>query len=139
MQTDKGAPVSRHPWNRLHRVDLFDGLRPTQLAAVDRLFTEIVLPAGTDLIAEGGVGREFFVIAEGEVTVERDGHEIARLTAGDFVGENALLSAGPRNATVRALTDVRVLVQNRREFASLLDTIPAVRDRIHAAASQRAA
>ena len=125
--------------HRLHQVELFDGLRTTQLAAVDRLFTEIVLPAGTDLIAEGRIGREFFVISDGEVAVERDGQEIARLSAGDFVGEAALLTAGPRNATVRALTDVRVLVQNTREFASLLDSLPTVRERIHAAASLRAA
>jgi voltage-gated potassium channel len=131
--------IRTQPWHRLHDVGLFDGLRPQQLAAVDRLFTELVLPAGSDLIAQGGIGREFFVIAEGEVTVRRDDQEIARLRKGDFVGEVALMGDGPRNASVQALTDVRVLVQNRREFASLLDTIPAVRDRVEAAATLRAA
>ena len=124
---------------RLKQVRLFDGVRPAQLAAADRLFTEIVLPAGTGLIAEGGVGREFFVIADGEVAVERRGRQVARLGAGDFVGEVSLLGDGPRNASVRALTDVRVLVQNRREFASLLDAIPSVRDRIAEAAEARKA
>ncbi len=131
--------IRHHPWGRLHDVELFDGLRPSQLAAVDRLFTELMLPAGTDLIAEGGVGREFFVIADGEVAVFRGRREVARLHPGDFVGELSLLEDGPRNATVRALTDVRVLVQNRREFASLLDAIPAIRERIRAAAELRRA
>lgn len=120
-------------------MELFQGLRHDELAAVDRLFTEVAVPAGTDLIAEGGVGREFFVIAEGEVAVLRGRREIARLHPGDFVGELSLLEAGPRNATVRAITDVRVLVQNRREFASLLDAIPAIRERISAAADNRRA
>ena len=125
--------------DRLRQVQLFDGVRPRELAAVDRLFTEVALPAGTDLIAEGGVGREFFVIAEGEVAVFRGRKEVARLHPGDFVGEVSLLGDGLRNATVRALTDVRVLVQNRREFASLLDAIPAIRERISAAAETRRA
>ena len=131
--------IRQRSTDRLHEVELFDGLRADQLAAVDRLFTELVLPAGTDLIAEGGVGREFFVIADGEVAVLRGRKEIARLHPGDFVGELSLLEAGPRNATVRAITDVRVLVQNRREFASLLDAIPAIRERIRAAADNRRA
>jgi len=118
---------------------LFEGLHRKELATVDRLFTEIELPAGTDLIAEGGVGREFFVIAEGEVAVLRGKREVARLHPGDFVGELSLLDDGPRNATVRALTNVRVLVQNRREFATLLDAIPAIRERIAAAAEARRA
>jgi CRP-like cAMP-binding protein len=125
--------------DRLRSVDLFDGLQHNQLEAVDRLFTELTLPAGTDLIAEGGVGREFFVIAEGEVAVLRGRKEIARLHPGDFVGELSLLEAGPRNATVRALTEVRVLVQNSREFASLLDAIPAIRERVSLAADNRRA
>ncbi len=121
------------------QVTLFDGLRRKDREAVDRLFTEIVLPAGADLIAEGGVGREFFVIVDGEVGVFRGRRQVARLHPGDFVGEVSLLDDGPRNATVRALTDVRVLVQNRREFASLLDAIPVIRERIAAAADQRRA
>jgi CRP-like cAMP-binding protein len=120
-------------------MELFEGLRRREKSLVDRLFTEVALPAGTDLIAEGGVGREFFVIADGEVAVLRGRREVARLHPGDFVGELSLLDDGPRNATVRAVTDVRVLVQNRREFASLLDAIPAIRERIAAAAQSRRA
>ena len=130
--------MSTRPWNRLEHVELFEGLRPGQLAAADRLFTELLLPAGTELMAEGGIGREFFVIADGEVAVRKRGREVARLHPGDFVGEVALLDDVPRNATVRAITDLRVLVQNRREFASLLDALPQLRNRITAAAEDRA-
>jgi CRP-like cAMP-binding protein len=131
--------IRHQPWNRLHGVELFGGLRSSQLAAIDRLFTELVLPAGTDLIAEGSVGREFFVIADGDVAVRKGDREVARLSRGDFVGEVALIGDGPRNATVRAITPVRVLVQNRREFASLLDSVPDVGERVRAAAERRAA
>lgn len=131
--------IRNQPWHRLNDVSLFDGLRSAQLAAIDRLFTELVLPAGTDLIAEGGVGREFFVIADGDVAVRKNGREVARLHQGDFVGEVALIGDAPRNATVRALTDVRVLVQNRREFASLLDAVPAVGERVRSVVAERQA
>lgn len=44
---------------------------------------------------------------------------VLRLSAGDFFGEIALLSGKPRQATVRAVGDVSVLVLNREVFTRL--------------------
>ena len=43
------------------------------------------------LTREGDLGREFFVIVDGEVSVTKDGEEIRRLGPGDFFGEIALI------------------------------------------------
>jgi len=67
------------------------------------------IPAGHRLTREGVVGREAFVVLDGEADVFVDGELIATVGPGDVVGEVAI-DAGPRSATVRARTAMRVLV-----------------------------
>jgi hypothetical protein len=57
--------------------------------------------AGRELIREGQVGREFFLVVDGEAEVTRDGEHLATLGPGTFFGETALLIDGPRTATVK--------------------------------------
>ena len=68
------------------------------------------------VIREGDIGHELFLISEGEVKVDRGGSEVARLGAGDFFGELALLSGNPRNATVIAAAAARNLCARRSRF-----------------------
>jgi CRP-like cAMP-binding protein len=94
----------------LQRVPLFSDLDGRQLKKLAEHFRERTLEPGTSVVQEGtmsGVG--FFVIADGEVTVSRAGHEVATLGAGDHFGELALISERERNATVSAKTRVRAL------------------------------
>ena len=111
---------------RLASIPLFAGSRPRELEQVARLCTEVDVPSGRALCREGETGQEFFVIEDGTVAVSVGGKEVATLGAGDFFGELALLDAGPRNATVTAQTDVRVLVVSRQEFMGLLEQEPVV-------------
>ncbi|MDH3704592.1 MAG: cyclic nucleotide-binding domain-containing protein [Acidimicrobiia bacterium] len=91
---------------------------------VDGLLTPIRVRAGRTLIAEGSVGREFFVIAEGRAEVRRDGEVMNELGPGDYFGELALLGEARRTASVVAVTDMQVMVANPREFRALLEISP---------------
>jgi CRP/FNR family transcriptional regulator, cyclic AMP receptor protein len=112
------------------RVDLIKGLPLFELCSkrdlrrIAALARERPVEAGTALMTEGEPGREFFVVVEGEVDVRRKGRRIARLGAGSYVGEIALLSRSPRTASVVAATPLRVLVIADRDFVELLDTLP---------------
>ena len=111
----------------LKTTPLFEGLSKKDLAAVGRIADEIDLPAGKELIAEGELGHQFFVLLEGEAEVRRRGRKVNTLRAGDFFGEIALLSADSRTtATVTATTPVRVLVLTRPSFSKLLRDAPKV-------------
>ena len=66
------------------------------------------LRRGEELVRQGDEGGELFLLFDGVLEVERDGEVIARLGPGAVVGEAALLSGGARNATLRAVTPVRV-------------------------------
>ena len=110
--------------DRLAGIPLFAHLSAKQLAAVDALVTAIDVKAGRELIHQGDVGREFFLVVEGEAEVRRDGAVIATRGPGTFVGETALLLDQPRNASVVATTDMTVEVIDRKDFRHLLEEYP---------------
>jgi len=111
----------------LARVPLFSRMDGTALSHVAKLADEVDLPAGKELLHEGAIAYEFFLILEGSVRIERDGAPLNRLGPGDFLGEIALLDGGRRTATAIADSTVRLLVLGRREFNSLLNEFPDVR------------
>jgi CRP-like cAMP-binding protein len=71
-----------------------------------------------------------FVVARGRVAVDRNGTRINELGPGGAVGEMALISEGPRNATVTTLEPTLLLVVDHRGFHSLMDVSPTIRLRI---------
>lgn len=124
----------------LRSLPLFADCGPEELKAADSLATRLRLKNGRVLLREGGTDRQLLIIVEGQVGVCR-GEEspLAVLSAGDFVGEMAMLTGERRSATVTALTPIEVLVCNDREFATLIERAPSVRDKLIAAAAERIA
>ncbi len=114
----------------LASVPLFSNCTKRQLQEIGQVADEIVLPAGKVLARQGGVGRESFILLDGTASVTRDGQRVATVTSGDVVGEMAVLSGRPRNATVVAETELRVLVLTRRGLSQLLDDIPGLAKRL---------
>ncbi len=112
----------------LRGVSLFAGLRNRDLEQVAKLADEIDRPAGYVLMREGEQGSQAFVLATGSARVERDGREIAMVGPGQIVGEIALLAEGPRTASATLTEPSHLFVLAHREFHSLLDNVPAVRD-----------
>jgi CRP-like cAMP-binding protein len=112
----------------LRGVSLFSGLRDRDLQQVARLADEVDLPAGHVLMREGDQGSEAYVLASGEALIEQNGREIARVGPGGVIGEIALLAEGPRTASATLTQPSRLFVLAHREFHSLLDDVPAVRE-----------
>ncbi|HUG29295.1 MAG TPA: cyclic nucleotide-binding domain-containing protein [Candidatus Limnocylindria bacterium] len=111
----------------LHAIPLFAKLGDRDLERVGQLADEVDLPAGRVLMRQGESGSEMFIIARGAVVVERDGREIAVRGPGEVFGEIALLSEGPRTATVTCTEPSTLLVLAHREFHTLMDETPGVR------------
>jgi CRP/FNR family transcriptional regulator, cyclic AMP receptor protein len=111
----------------LKRAPLLAGLGRKDIEEVGRLVDEVDVDAGYVLIREGQQGREFFVIVSGTVQIDRAGTVIRTMGPGEFLGDIALLTEGPRTATATTLTPASLLVLGHREFHSLLDQFPSIR------------
>jgi CRP/FNR family cyclic AMP-dependent transcriptional regulator len=112
--------------NLLSSVPVLSACSKEELRSIASLSTEVEVPAGQQLTQQGKTGKEFFLVLEGEARCLVDDREVARFGPGDFFGELALLSQVPRTATVEAVTDMKLLVLNSREFATLLEDNPKV-------------
>jgi CRP-like cAMP-binding protein len=121
----------------LRDVPLFAGLDERSLQAVAILAHEAAFTAGDVLMVEGEPGEAFYVIVEGTVRIDQGDRTVRSLTAGGFLGEIALVERRPRTATATCVTDVRLLEVRAHEFERLLDTLPAVHERVRAAIVRR--
>lgn len=78
------------------------------------------------IFEQGDYGEEMYVIKRGKVEVSRDFNVLAELSDNAFFGEMALVSDEPRNATIKATTDVEALVLKKDDFKQLLETKPSI-------------
>jgi CRP/FNR family cyclic AMP-dependent transcriptional regulator len=111
---------------QLAKVRLFSACTTKELGIIGRAADEVKVDAGKQLVAEGSIGHEFFLILDGTAVIRRGGKKIATLKAGDYFGELALLDRGVRSATVVAETPMVLLVLGQREFSAVLDDVPAL-------------
>lgn len=107
------------------QASVFGRLDDRQLDEIAGLSDLHQVRSGEVLCAQGDFSQAAFVIAVGEVTVVAGGVEVAHCGPGDLVGDWALFTSGHRSATLRAVTDVEVVVVDPREIDSLLMAEPA--------------
>lgn len=110
----------------LKKVALFSGCSKSELRELAKTADELDVREGTVLMREGTPGREFFVLIEGTARVTRKGRKIADLGPGDWLGEIALITSGPRTATVTTTSPVDLLVISDRRFRTVVETMPSI-------------
>ena len=124
----------------LAKAPLFAALSRQELGELAKVTEDLEVEEGKTLTREGDLGREFFVIVDGEVSVTQDGNEIRRLGPGDFFGEIALIyDNARRTATVTAASPLRFFVLTRQSFRSLLEHQTEIEEKVMAALEERLA
>jgi len=121
----------------LRKVPLFEQCSRRELDEIAGVADELQLAEARELTREGARGREFFVVIDGELEVRRRARKVATLGGGDFVGEMALVTGRPRNATVTTKSTVRALVITDRAFSRLLASSPTIQLKIMKALADR--
>jgi voltage-gated potassium channel len=133
----RASSVTTNRVARLRESMLFSDCTNKELASVDRLLCNVRMPAGSVLVREGAVPRQFMIIDDGFAQVTHDGVELGMLGPGSFCGEMALLGRGRRSATVTAVSPLSIEVLNPAEFDALLAASPSISDKVTRAASVR--
>jgi CRP-like cAMP-binding protein len=123
----------------LEEVPLFDECSKSDLAKIARIADEIDVPEGKELIREGELARQFFILIDGSAEVRRNGRKVNTLGPGDFFGEIGLITDRLTSASVKTTTPARVLVITRGSFKSLLRDAPNIQLKVLSALAQRVA
>ena len=122
---------------RLRRLDPLALCGDAELDSVARLLTPAECAPETELLVEGRLGGQFFLIEDGWARVTRGEVEIARVGPGDFAGEMSLMAGARCEASVTAVTPMRLRVLAGHDFSELLDEVPALREKLRATAAAR--
>jgi hexokinase len=110
----------------LRTVAFLEELDLREVLVLTRKATPVEYDRGHVILKQGDVGDNFYVVSSGEVEVTvtgADGQAVDRvmLGKGSPFGEQALINGvGTRNATVTALTHVRLLVFSKKQFNEML-------------------
>ena len=121
----------------LERVPLFEDCSLRQLRAVADIASVVEVPERTVLTRAGEPGDEFFIIIDGTALVTLSAQKRHCIQPGEFFGEMSLLDGEPRSATVKAETDLRLLVIDRTHFWRLLREVPGLTEKILVTLSRR--
>ena len=111
-------------------VAFFEGFGHEHLKRVAELSSEVEVPAGAVIIDQGQAGTDCFVIVEGAASVFVRGEFVTAVTAGTMIGEMALVDHRPRNASVIADTDCKLLRFQAKQFRQLLEEMPKASERV---------
>jgi voltage-gated potassium channel len=110
-------------WDLVAKVPFFNNVGASVIADVARLLRPQDYPARAVIVRRGAPGDCMYFIASGEVEVRlRPGS--VRLGAGEFFGEIALLTGGPRNATIVSVQPCTLLTLDIVDFRQLLGRQP---------------
>lgn len=100
--------------------DFLKKLDSAQIREVVECMYEKTVRQGHYIIREGDAGQHLYVAADGEVEVLKDSNVLGKMAAGRAFGELAILYNCTRTASVKAITDVRVWVLDRRIFQVIM-------------------
>jgi CRP/FNR family transcriptional regulator, cyclic AMP receptor protein len=97
---------------------------------------EVTVPAGHVLTQQGQHHHELFIIESGTAEVVVDGKTVADIPAGQMIGELSLFDRGSASATVRAATEMTLMVLPYNRVDQIMDDNPTM---VRAVAAELAA
>ncbi|MGH3361647.1 MAG: Crp/Fnr family transcriptional regulator [Nocardioides sp.] len=116
---------------------IFDGFSDDEVQQVINAGTFVTLPADWSPIWEKTPSDKAYILLSGEVSVRKDGQEIARLGPGEIIGEAGVVNHQLRNASIVSLTKLELIHFTREEVEQLCSDVPAFKAALDRAADER--
>lgn len=134
---EKGEPkvIPLSPRELLDHIDIFDDFTSDEKLSLAEGMIQISLEEEDIIVEEEDRDTSLFIIAEGVVAAtvkSRDNKEleVARLGAGSFFGELALLTGEPRSATIKCLSRSLVYELKKETVSPLLEKNSRIREKL---------
>ncbi|MBI5847707.1 MAG: cyclic nucleotide-binding domain-containing protein [Nitrospirae bacterium] len=109
----------------LKKYHYFSSLSDSSLDLLAEQVSEVMFPAGSEIIQEGSVGDSFYFVKQGELEVTKKtktGQEakLSVVRSGQGFGEMALLTCSVRSSSVRSITDVSLYKLSKKAFEDMV-------------------
>ena len=80
--------------------------------------------AGEIIFKEGEISEYLYDVVEGQVTLIKEGRELATLDKGEIFGEVALIRNSDHSVTAKASSDCKLAQINKRRFLFMIEQTP---------------
>jgi CPA1 family monovalent cation:H+ antiporter len=131
LKSHEIARLKLEPIELLRTVSFFQDISLEDIANIAIRMKLEKVAEGRDIMKQGEPGEHIFFIGHGVVRVSRVergvSRDLATLMAGDYFGEDALLTQEPRNATVTAVTECTLYKLHREDLEVAMALQPAIR------------
>lgn len=110
-------------FHRERAYSVFEDLPTQQVDSIVASLHVTQAQEGEVIARQGGPADKFFIVADGEVEIERSGDDdrnVATLGPGQFFGEISILRDTPREVTVKATKPTTLLAMERETFRDLV-------------------
>lgn len=108
----------------MSKTPLFRKIPSQHIHKLFRLMEEVKFKAGDSVVEQGEQGDYFYLIKKGHCLISRHNGvkevELAEIAPTDSFGEEALLTETTRNATVRMLTNGRLMRLSKKDFQNFM-------------------
>jgi potassium-dependent mechanosensitive channel len=126
----------------INEIEIFNPFSQEAKTVLSENMKRIFYPVGKHVVTQGESGDSMFCIVEGTVGVvinigPEKTLEVARLGAGAFFGEMALLTGEPRTASIVAVTNIFVYEITKEDLGPLIKKEPEVSMRISKILTER--
>lgn len=113
----------------LYQIPFFAAMKSEEIKSLARLGEKQTFSAHQLICKEGNAGDSLYVILQGQVRIDKANAQqevikVARLKAGEFFGEMALIDRQPRSASVTTLVACELFIIHRQDFLNMLTHSP---------------
>jgi CRP-like cAMP-binding protein len=110
----------------LAQVPLFAGCSPENVARLADVSGEQEFEPGQVIVQQGQVGNGLYIVVTGEVRIISGDDELARLGAGETIGELSVIDQQPRVASAVAATETTCLALASWDLIAMLERDPSL-------------
>ena len=121
----------------LREIPIFERFNGNELMMISKRMERVEVGKDKVIFTQGEIGDSLYVVEAGEVSVEIDSTARAKLEAGEYFGEMALIMDFPRTATVIALQPTVLLRLQSSDFRQLFQSSIPLRQGIERTSSRR--
>jgi voltage-gated potassium channel len=118
-------------WAMVSRLPIFAEMNANTVGQLLRVMRSQLAQSGDVIIRKGEMGDRMYLIVSGSVEVLLENGPIV-LGEGEYFGEEGVLMQKPREATVRALEQIRLLALDRYDLEALIEREPELKTDIDA-------